>query len=124
MISAFELIDLMPEDIAISEAEFSAFAQGLTPSGELEVTAWEGYYVTDPLPSGDIYALLISSYDNRAYWGLEEGFIDCYSECEVDYYLGPHATLYFPSSAGKVMLSFSRFFDERTGRVNMVNLTV
>jgi hypothetical protein len=116
----------MPEEAELSEAEFLAFGQGLTPSGELEVTAWEGYYTTDPLPNGDVFALLISSARNRVYWGREYGFMDGYwSECEVDYYLGPNATLSFSSSDGEdVTLSFSRIFDEETGDASMTKVTV
>ncbi|KAM6497704.1 hypothetical protein JOM56_005652 [Amanita muscaria] len=114
---ALEIIDMLPEDVDLSEEEFSAFACGLTPSGGLEVTAWEGYYLTDPLPDGKVFALLICSFDNRVYWGPEEGFANKYwSKHEVNYHLGPHATLCFSSTAGEVALSFSRDLDEETGR--------
>ncbi|KAG6826787.1 hypothetical protein H0H92_014395 [Tricholoma furcatifolium] len=106
--SALELIGKFPEDVELRQDEFMAFTHGVTPAGELELSSWGGYYVTDPISDGRVFALLISSYDNRVFWGPEEGFADKYwSECAVDYHFGPNATLCF-SSDGDVTLSFSR----------------
>jgi hypothetical protein len=122
---ALEIIDMSPDDVELSEEEYSAFVHGRTPSGELEVTAWGGYYVTHPLPNGKVFALLIRSFDNRVYWGPEEDFADKYwSKCEVDYSLGSNATLCFSSSDGDVTLSFSCFYEDETGEIRGTSVEV
>ncbi|KAG6819309.1 hypothetical protein H0H93_013135 [Arthromyces matolae] len=109
--SALELIGKFPEDVELTQDEFMAFAHGIGPTGELELSSWGGYYTTDPLPDGRVFALLISSFDNRVFWGPEEGFADKYwSHCQVDYHFGPDAILCF-SYDGDVTLSFSRLVD-------------
>lgn len=116
VVKALEIVDMTPDDAKITAEEYSAFAHGITPSGELEVAAWEGYYVTNPLPNGQAFALLIRSSDNTVYWGPVEGFAEKHwSQCKVDYHLGSNATLCFSSSAGDVTLTFSRNVDEETG---------
>ena len=74
--SALDIVNIDPNDLNLTDQEIENFLRGVTASGALELTSWEGYYVTEPLSgSGDKYALLILSLDNTVYWGPESKLI-------------------------------------------------
>ena len=121
---ALGIIDLSPDDVDLSKEELVAFIRGRTLSGGLEIASFEGYYETEPL-SGQVFALLIMSVGNRIFWGPVEGFsAKNWSKCQVEYQLGSDATVSFPSSAGNVVLSFSRDFDENEVIIGNGSFTV
>ena len=47
--------------IALTVEEQTNFLRRFTPSGALERTAWEGYYVTQPLENSEKHALFVLS---------------------------------------------------------------
>lgn len=113
---ALDIIDLSFDDVALTKDEVLAFLRGQTLSGEFEITSWDGYYVTNPLPSNETFALLISSRDNRVFWGPVDGFfLKNWSNCEVKYQVGSNTSLSFSSPAGDATLSFSRDVDDLDG---------
>lgn len=124
---ALGIIDLSPDDpeVDLSKEEVIAFMRGRTPDGRLEITSLEGFYVFNPLPSRQVFALLISSVDNRIFWGpVKDILSNNRSRSEVEYQLGSNATVSFSSTAGNVVLSFSRDFDVTKGTVGNGSFTV
>ena len=122
--NALGKIGKSPNEVNLSKEEFVAFMRGRTPSGGLEITSFEGYYETESF-SGQVFAVLILSVSNRIFWGPARDFFrHNWSKNEVEYQLGSDATVSFPSSAGNVVLSFSRDFDEKEGTVGNGSFTV
>lgn len=67
-------IVLSPDEVDPTKEELVALMRGRNLSGGLEFTSLEGYYVTNPLSSGEVFALLILSVDNRIFWGPVDDF--------------------------------------------------
>ena len=110
--SALDIVNIDPSDLNLTDEEIENFFRGVTASGALELTSWEGYYVTEPLPgSGDKYALLILSLDNTVYWGPESELIQDFKSFAIPYQLSEDGTLRFSTAAGDVVLTFSRVYD-------------
>ena len=121
---ALGIIDLSPDDVDLSKEELVAFIRGRTLSGGLEIASFEGYYETEPL-GGQVFALLILSVGSRIFWGPVEGFFaKNWSNSEVKYQLKSDTTISFTSTAGDVVLSFSRDFDDDSGVVGKSDFNV
>ncbi|KAF7790741.1 hypothetical protein EIP86_001698 [Pleurotus ostreatoroseus] len=118
--SALDIVNIDPSDLNLTDEEIENFFRGVTASGALELTSWEGYYVTEPLPgSGDKYALLILSLDNTVYWGPESELIQDFKSFAIPYQLSEDGTLRFSTAAGDVVLTFSRVYDMEKGTVEV-----
>lgn len=125
LVKAFQAISSRPQAFEISPEEYNAFLRGLTPSGELEVVAWAGYYETDPLPDGQVFALLISQSDNSVYWGPADGFLkEHVLECKVKEYSIDKGILTFSSAGKDVTLSFLRDYDEGEDKIHTIDIKV
>ncbi|KAF7799936.1 hypothetical protein EIP86_011179 [Pleurotus ostreatoroseus] len=118
--SALDIVNVGSGDLNLTEQELADFFRGVTASGALELTSWEGYYVTEPLPgSGDKYALLIFSFNNTVYWGLESQLIQDFKSFAVSYQLPKDGTLRFPTASGNAVFTFSRTYDIEKGKAGL-----
>lgn len=123
--SALDIVNLGGGDLNLTDQETADFFRGVTPSGTLELTSWEGYYVSDPLPgSSDKYALLILSLENTVYWGPESKLIDDFKSYVVSYRLPTDGSLRFSSCAGDAVLTFARTYDAEKGTVEVGSFKV
>ena len=121
---ALDIVDLGADDLHLTDGELESFARGVIPSGSLELTSWEGYYVTDPLPNGDKYALFITAIDNGIFWGPESQLMNDFPSHEVSYQLHDDGTLHFSTPSGDIALTFSREHDTEAFTVSVGSFKV
>ena len=122
--NALDLVNLGAEDFHLTDDEIENLFRGVTPAGAIELTTWQGYYVTEPLPNGDKYALLIASLNNTAYWGPENKLISNFKKFQVSYHLPTDGTLRFSTAAGDITLNFSRTYDAEKGDASLNSFKV
>ncbi|KAH7097573.1 hypothetical protein BKA62DRAFT_423872 [Auriculariales sp. MPI-PUGE-AT-0066] len=114
-LDALDEAGLSASSFTFTDDEHKAFMSGYTPSGELELTVWGGYYETDALPSGEVYGLIVVSNKNQVFWGGRNIASD---PEEVSYTLAADGTLSFETKAGPVRLSFERNYSLEDGTIS------
>ncbi|GJJ13683.1 hypothetical protein Clacol_007939 [Clathrus columnatus] len=107
------------EDVTLSDAELDNFIKGVTPSGELDITTWEGYYEAisaDSANLADSIAFLIFSKTRGVYWGSRSEILsDVPGNYKVDYTLTSDGKINFSATNGNsVSITLTRTFDEAT----------
>ena len=121
---ALDAKDLIVDDLDLTDDEMKGFMKGFVSTGELDITLWEGYYETDALSNGDIYAMFIVSVDNQVYWGLKDELLAGFTNYSVTYTLSTDGNLNFSTSAGDISLLFSRDYDFDKSTVGLGTFTV